>query len=201
MDNLKTGDLILFCSNNNTGFMGLFSSLIKYGSHSNYTHIGMIIKDPTFLNQSLKGLYVWESGYEGQPDPQDNLIKLGVQITPLYEMINNYKNSKIIVRKLKTSEQKFDDEILSKIHSIVHNKPYDTNLLDWVQALIGYDLNPQKTSRFWCSAFVGYLYTTAGILKNKTDWSILSPSDFSLEAENLEYQDGCSLDKTITQIN
>ena len=201
MNNLKTGDLIMFCSNNNTGFMGLFSSLIKYGSHSNYTHIGMILKDPTFINKSLKGLYVWESGYEGQPDPQDKLTKLGVQITPLYEMMNNYKNSKIIIRKLKTEEDKLNDHVLQNIHSVVHNKPYDINILDWIQALIGIDISPQKIDRFWCSAFVGYIYTSAGILKEDIDWSVLSPSDFSLEAENLKFTDGCSLEKTITQIN
>lgn len=201
MDNLKTGDLIMFCSNNNSGFMGLFSSLIKYGSHSNYTHIGMILKDPTFINKNLKGLYVWESGYEGQPDPQDNFTKLGVQITPLYEMINNYKNSKIIIRKLKTEEEKLNDHVLHNIHSVVHNKPYDINILDWIQALIGIDISPQKIDRFWCSAFVGYIYTSAGILKEDIDWSILSPSDFSLEAENLKFTEGCSLEKTITQIN
>ena len=200
MDNLKTGDLIMFCSHN-SGFMGLFSSLIKYGSHSNYTHIGMILKDPTFINNNLKGLYVWESGYEGTPDPQDNLTKLGVQITPLYEMINNYKKSKIIIRKLITTENKFNNTILEKMHSLVYNKPYDTNIFDWMQALIGYNISPQKTDRFWCSAFVGYLYTNAGILKKNVDWSILKPSDFSLEAENLKFQECCSLDKTITQIN
>ena len=191
----------MFWNNNNNGFMGLFSSLIKYGSHSNYTHIGMIIKDPTFINDGLKGLYVWESGYEGQPDPQDNLTKLGVQITPLYEMLNNYKNSKIIIRKLITKEDKFNKNILSKMHSIVYNKPYDTNIFDWMQALIGIDISPQKTNRFWCSAFVGYLYANAGILKKNVDWSILSPADFSLEAENLDFEEGCSLDKSITQIN
>ena len=201
MDNLKNGDLIMFCSNNNTGFMGLFSSLIKYGSHSNYTHIGMILKDPTFINKSLKGLYVWESGYEGQPDPQDNLTKLGVQITPLFEMINKYKNSNIIIRKLNTNDDKFNDKVLFNIHSVVHNKPYDINIFDWIQELIGIDISPQKINRFWCSAFVGYIYTSAGILEETVDWSLLTPADFSLEAENLKFTSGCSLDKSITQIN
>ena len=67
-----------------------FSSLIRFGTHSDYTHVGVILKDPTFINPVLKGLYVWESGYEGTPDPQDNKIKVGVQITPLFEMIQNF---------------------------------------------------------------------------------------------------------------
>ena len=40
------------------------------------------------------------------------------------------------------------------------------------------DAKPQKTDRFWCSALVGYIYTKCGLLDEKTDWSILRPSDF-----------------------
>ena len=38
--NLRTGDLILFCTQT-TGIFGFFDSLIRYFSHSPYTHIGM----------------------------------------------------------------------------------------------------------------------------------------------------------------
>ena len=47
------------------------SSLVKWGTHSNYTHVAMVLKDPTFLHPHLKGAYVWESSWEGLPDPQD----------------------------------------------------------------------------------------------------------------------------------
>ena len=39
----------------------------------------------------LKGYYVWESGWEGTPDPQDGKVKFGVQITPFEEIFQNYK--------------------------------------------------------------------------------------------------------------
>ena len=58
----------------------------------NYSHVAMILKDPYFINPALKGLYVWESSFNGTPDPQDNKIKLGVQITPLHELINEYQS-------------------------------------------------------------------------------------------------------------
>ena len=61
MESLKTGDLILF----NYQSKDLFS-MIRIGTQSNYTHIGMIIKDPSFIEPHLKGLYVWESGWEGE---------------------------------------------------------------------------------------------------------------------------------------
>ena len=63
MDKLKTGDLLLF-NYQSQGAMGWFTKMIKWGSHSNYTHTAMVLKDPTFIHPSLKGTYVWESSWE-----------------------------------------------------------------------------------------------------------------------------------------
>jgi len=200
MDDLKTGDLLLF-NNHSGGLFGLFTSLIKWGTHSNYTHVGMILKDPTFINKNLKGLYVWESTYNGKPDPQDGKIKLGVQITPLYECLN-FESRSVFVRKIICdSEKHFNDEILTEIHNKVYGKIYDIVPGDWIQALFGVDNNPQKTDRFWCSALVGYIYTKCGILESDTDWSILKPSDFSLDGENIKLTGYNILEKCETKIN
>ena len=53
---LKTGDLVLFDSDNG-GFLKIFDSLIKYFTGSSYNHIGMILRDPTYIKEDLKGLY------------------------------------------------------------------------------------------------------------------------------------------------
>tara|TARA_Y100000748_G_scaffold298126_1_gene293000 strand:+ start:458 stop:1057 length:600 start_codon:yes stop_codon:yes gene_type:complete len=199
MDNLKTGDILLF-SGHTTGAMQYFSDMIKYGTHSNYSHVAMVLKDPTYFNLSLKGIYLWESGWEGKPDPQDNKIKLGVQLTPLNEIMENFKGSKIIVRPI-SSNKHFTDEKLKEIHEVVYNKPYDIVPKDWIGALFRKDSDPQKTNRFWCSALVGYIYTKCGIINPDTDWSILRPSDFSLDGERLSFINGYSLSKTETLIN
>ena len=199
--NLKTGDLLLFCSNFHTGFLSYFTNLIKYGTHSDYTHIAMVIKDPDFIEPNLKGLYVWESGFEGTPDPQDSKIKLGVQITPLEEILESYKNNgSVILRRVKCSENTFNKDILKKIHDVVYEKPYDIMPMDWIRALLKIDNKPQKTSRFWCSALMGYIYTKCGILKSDTDWSIMSPDDFSIEKDNLNYLGENKLENTVTKI-
>ena len=200
MNDLKTGDLILFTGHTH-GWLKYFSSMIEYSTHSNYSHIGMIIKDPSFISPSLKGTYVWESGWEGEKDPQDGKIKLGVQITPLKEILENFSESKIIIRKVNCPPLTFTDEILNEIHNTVYDKPYDIIPKDWVEALFRKDGEPQKTDRFWCSALVGYIYTKCGILKEDTDWSILRPSDFSLDGQLLNLNDGFSLSKTETRIN
>jgi len=199
MDNLKTGDILLF-SGHTKGPMQYFSDMIKYATHSNYSHVAMVLKDPTYFNLSLKGIYLWESGWEGKPDPQDNKIKLGVQLTPLKEIMDNFKGSKIIVRTI-NSNKNFTEQKLKDIHEVVYNKPYDIVPKDWVGALFRKDIDPQKTSRFWCSALIGYIYVKCGIIKPDTDWSILRPSDFSLDGDNLSYINKHALSNTETLIS
>ena len=103
MENLKTGDLLLFNNRVLTynNIFGTLTKIINWGTHSNYSHIAMILKDPTFLHPNLRGTYVWESSWEGKPDPQDGKIKLGVQITPIHEVFQQYENhGDIYVRKI-----------------------------------------------------------------------------------------------------
>ena len=195
---LKTGDILLFDGNSKNLFFKIFDGLIKYFTNSDYTHIGMIVKDPKFLNKELKGYYVWESGSEKQPDPQDNMKKLGVQITPLEEITNSYldNNGKIFYRKIKCHVDTFSTEKLKEIHDVVYNKPYDVNPIDWINAALKRKgKHPQNTNTFWCSAFVGYIYTELGIIDSSTDWTILSPNDFSETGENLDFINNFYLEK------
>lgn len=175
--NLKTGDLILF---DNAG-CNLFSRLIKYFTRSEITHVGIILKDPDFTENPLKGYYVWESGWEGDPDPQDGKIKFGVQITPLDEICDKYKQggSGIFIKRIKCPPDYFNTKKLKEIHSVVYDKIYDCFPPDMILALMGKDKHPQKTSRFWCSALTGYIYTQCNILASNTDWSIIIPVDFA----------------------
>ena len=193
--NLNTGDILLF-DYEGGGSMGIFSWLIKKATKSNITHVGMVLKDPVFINPSLKGYYVWESGWEGTPDPQDGKVKFGVQITPFEEIFQNYKkkNGKIYVRRVTCPINLFTTEKLLQIHEIVYDKIYDIIPTDWIEAAFRRDDNPQKTSRFWCSALVGYIYNKCGIIEKKTDWSVLRPADFAIGSENIDFVGHAHLD-------
>ena len=182
--NLKTGDILLFSYHGNS----LFSYLIKKFTHSEFTHVAMVLKDPEFIHPSLKGYYLWESGEENNPDPQDNKKKLGVQITPFEEIYQSYAktNSEIYLRKINSSKN-FSNEKLKEIHNIVYDKPYDLVPEDFYEALKHKDKEPQKTNRFWCSALLGYIYTKCNILNENTDWSILFPCDFSSTSSKLKF--------------
>jgi len=138
----------------------------------------MVVKDPKFAGVA-DGLYVWESSYNGTRDPQDNKIKLGVQLTPFKEFYNEYtRNGKLFVRKLYT-ERVINENDLERIHNVVYGKPNDLVPKDWFQAYKREDNDPQKTTRFWCSALVGYIYTQLGFYPKTTDWSMLRPSDIA----------------------
>lgn len=201
LSELKTGDLLLCDYTKKRGCMSYFTCVIKYFTHSNFSHITMVLKDPTFLHPSLKGLYVWESSWEGKSDPQDGKIKLGVQITPLYELISACKlDGHIAVRRVECNPELFSDTNLEKVHNVVYNKPYDIVPSDWINVVLKRDPKPQKTSRFWCSALIGYIYTKCGLLDPKTDWSNLTCEDFSLMEEKLIFINGAKLSDTIEKL-
>jgi len=90
---------------------------------------------------------------------------------------------KLYIRKLHSERyyELFTKENLKKIHQVVYDKPYDLVITDWIELYCKKDPHPQKTSRFVCSAFIGYVYTQLKLLPEDTDWSILYPGFFSSE--------------------
>lgn len=194
---LNTGDILLFCPRSNNFFFKVLDMGITYFTGSKYTHTAFVLKDPTFINPSLKGIFIWESSYEGTEDPQDGKVKLGVQITPIYQFLRNYEGT-IYVRKIKDGKSNINNEKLKEIHKIVYDKPYDICPKDWIEAINRKDSNPQKTDRFWCSALVCYILVQLGFLDKETDWSMMRPCDLSsttnfLKFVNCKYEDDCKV--------
>lgn len=190
---LKTGDLIL-CDDLEYKDWGLFSWFIKFMARSDFSHIAMVVKDPDFTDPPLKGTYIWMSGSSNVPDSEDGAMKFGVQFVPLDEYVNTY-GGKLYVRKLHCWKynELFTKKNLASLHKVVYDKPYDLVIADWIEAYCKKDPNPQKTSRFVCSAFVGYIYTKLSLLPEDTDWSILYPGFFSSENHDLQLLHDASL--------
>ena len=193
--NLQTGDILLF-DFNESGIIGKFSNLIKFFTKSNYSHIAMVIKDPSFIHPSLKGYYIWESSWEGTADPQDNKTKFGVQITPFHEVYSKY-TGKMYIRRLNQGNKSITNEVLENIHNIVYDKPYDTVLKDWINAYKQNDTTSKKIDRFWCSSFVSYILVTLGFLDKNTNWSITRPCDLSSSFKSLSFTNKCKYDNDI----
>ena len=150
---MKSGDLVFFKKYDGWWVIG---KLIQWWTCSDFIHVGMILKDPKFLG--LKGTYIWQAEPMG-----------GVTVSLFDETNRKFWRRNYIGEEL-------NDEKLHDIFNITNGKPYDKNPMDWIEAMIGKDFNPQKTNAFWCSALVGCILTKLNILDKKTDWSIMSPA-------------------------
>ena len=193
LDSLKTGDILLFSAELTFNPISWFAKLIEVFTKSPYSHVGMVLRNPIWISSEMRGLYLWESSYEGTPDPQDGKIKLGVEITPMVQVLKNSYDSTIWCRKINCPNDKLTVFNLMKIHSEVYDKPYDFLPGDWIDAYIRKDGNA-TTERFFCSALVGFIYRTCKILSKDTDWSIIRPSDFDDE-KYLNFEQQCFLGK------
>ena len=195
---LKTGDLLL-CDDLQYNSWGLFSWVIKFMTKSDFSHVGMIVVDPEFTDVPLKGTFVWTSGISDVPDPEDRTKKFGVQFIPFDHFIQTY-GGKIYSRRIEFKNDEeyrkiFNMDRLREIHGVVYDKPYDIIVADWIEAYCKKDPNPQKTSRFFCSALIGYIYTKLGLLDHNLDWSILYPSFFSTENKTFSLHHDATLTK------
>jgi len=180
-EKFKTGDLILFNNDHLTSPTGIFSYLIKFFTKSDWSHIGMIVKDPDFTDNKLeKGLYLWQSSLEFFPEAEEHKIKLAVQLTPLRKMVEHF-NGIAVWRQLVCGNIVITNQHLKEVHKLVHGKPYDLNPIDWIEAYIEHSPNPQKVKRFFCSALIARIYSYLGLIDSKINWSIIRPSSFSTQ--------------------
>ena len=195
---LKTGDILL-CDDLQYGSWGIFSWFIKFMTKSDFSHVGMIVVDPDFTDIPLKGTFVWTSGISNVPDPEDKTKKFGVQFIPFDHFIQTY-GGKIYLRRIEFSNSEeyhkiFNNDRLKQIHQVVYDKPYDIIITDWIEAYCKKDNHPQKTSRFFCSALIGYIYTQLNLFDDRLDWSILYPNYFSSENKSLVLLHNATLTK------
>src|SRR3972149_9439698 len=152
--NFETGDIILFVPEEKYNtckrcFFSLLSCCIQFWEHSPYSHVGMIVKDPNFGPEELKGIYLIEStGLENVKDVENKEIKFGVQLRSFQEVFKDYEG-KVFWRKLTNIDRNEEFYRRLKIaHSIVHNRPYDCHILDWIGAMFNLryiDIQNNKT--------------------------------------------------------
>ena len=177
---LETGDIILFRGT------GIIATFLEYFGKSKYSHVGVILKNPKFLNDKLEdGIYILESSYNNTPDVEENKLKLGVQIHRLDDVIPEFGTNSAYIRKVNCIRDEKFYEKLSNIHKEIHNKPYDLNVFDWISAKynlykeVNSDPLYKQTKEFWCSALVCYIFYELGMIKQDINWTLMAPREFS----------------------
>ena len=170
----NTGDIILF---SDTTFLP--SKIIEKLSASPYSHVGMVLRDPVWINEKLVGLYLFEStGLTDIPEVESGELRQGVQIRPLQSVIDEY-NGSVFWRKVNCNRDDQFNEKLSEAHKLAHAKPYDLNPWDWLRAMFGVKVGGMTDKRFFCSALVAWICSRVGLLDSDTAWTIVRPCDLS----------------------
>lgn len=169
---LEDFDILLFSGQNYW-----VSRAIEYLTGSEYSHVGIVLKAPTYIHPELTGIYLLESGQECRPDSEDGKKKFGVQITELNGLLSEYKG--LIYRRKLVCDKEGMRERMLQIHKEIHNKPYDLNLIDIMEATTGLYLNNCKIEkRFFCSSLVTYVYIRLGLLPEDIPWTIVEPKQY-----------------------
>ena len=173
-ENLDTGDILLFSEKG-----CCFSKLIEVCTNSKFSHVAMVLKNPTFLCPGLDGLYILESTIETTEDAIDHKHKFGVQVHKLADYLDKF-NGSIYLRKLKCERSDDFYNQLKLIYNDVNNILYDTDPMDWFKASLNIEIgNVHKINTFWCSALIAYIYVRLGLLPPQIPWTIITPAKFS----------------------
>ena len=179
---METGDILLFSPKQSKGMYWFIDKIIQYFSDSKYTHAAMIWKDPILLDKErLSGFYILESTGKEAKDVEDGKLKFGAQLRSLNEVFRN-SGCDVYWRKLICNRDQQFFNNMDYAHSIVHNKPYDLNPIDWIDALVDKEYgNNQKTYKYYCSALCSFVLVCLGALPKDTPWSIVRPKDLGTE--------------------
>ena len=209
----ETGDLLLY---NTTKYW--YSRAIEWFTSSDYSHVSMVLRRPTWLDPSLceEEYYVLESGSECFPDAVSGELKFGVQVCPLSKVWAEYASQgygHLYVRRIRflCPNPNGDSALIDGIktaYAKVKACPYDLNPCDWIkcyfdehktlQQIDNTAQRDQKTTSFWCSALISFVLVVAGFLDKSVPWTVITPYDFSAfcAPQRLAFN-GCAFDAEV----
>lgn len=188
VDQMETGDLLLF---HGAGYW--FSYVVEWATWSEFSHIGMILKDPTWIREDLKGIYMLESGTEKFPDAVEHKIHYGVQVVSIEKLMEFYCGRvyfKKLVRPNKIESigvaESFDS-VIQYVWNKIEDIPYDDNLWDLMRTEFGIKWGDMhRTNKFFCSALVTFLYDRFGLFQTELDWDMILPEDYNDGSKKIE---------------
>ena len=168
---LKTGDIVLFSGK------GHFSNLIKLGTFSKWSHVGMVLKLPEY-----DFLTLWEStGLTDIEDLDTNKPNVGVQLVPLSARGRKYSGD-IAYRSLKgpaLADTALAD--LMKLRRKLKGRKYEKSKVELVKAawdsVMGHNQEEDLSSVF-CSELVAEAYQSLKLIDGGKNSNEYTPADF-----------------------
>lgn len=185
---LKTGDIVLFSGK------GWSSRLIKWGTNSKWSHVGIVVAIPEW-----DLVFLWESNAQQKIiDLSTGKQLVGVQLVLLSEKIQNYQGT-IAFRHLVEPQAGARDtfiENLVEFRKTVKEKPYERE--PWSLARLAFwrmkksPLFKSDNSSLFCSELIADAYQATGILSKELLPCSYHPGAFS-EENNIPFLNGWKL--------
>lgn len=175
---LKTGDIVLFHGTTT------ISSIIDRITHSQYSHIGMIVRQGG--QPGNDNLYIWQSF-----EPQH-----GVVYEPLEAFLALYLASEtgasFAMRQLSATLDATQITALTQFMAQVKGRPFPA-MIPWVLDYIAGRLGiPTNETTFYCSELVAQSFMDMGLLPARPLATTYTPGSFSAANDALPLQGGIS---------
>lgn len=168
---LKTGDLVLFSGK------GAFSDIIKYGTLSKFSHVGMVMRIPEY-----DFLTIWEcTTLNNVTDLDSNLPRKGVQLVPLSDRVQKYSGD-IAIRQLKGASLPSGTLLkLMELRKQLCGKSYERDKIQLLKSAYDgpFGHNNEDLSSIFCSELVAEAYQCLGLLTDEKASNEYTPADFS----------------------
>jgi len=174
IDDLNTGDIILFNGCNN-----IFSYVVECLTWSKYSHCGLVLKNPRNIGLDYEdGIYMIESGNDAAKDLITGKRHFGVEIVNLRECLNKYPGYVYCIKLDFVRSVSFYKE-LETAYSIVKSAKYDTNPYHLFKTIFNIDIgNNNREDAFICSALLSYLLYSCNIIYY-VKWDLVEPRDYA----------------------
>ena len=197
---LQTGDILLFKGS------AWYSRTLEWLGKAPYSHVGIVVKDPTYIGPELMGYYMLESGFGFGPDIEGK-TRAGVQLNRLDDVLATYQPGQVYVRHLTVQRDARFYDTLRNLYLAHEHDNYDFDPFDWIEAKIRLDEDwkltqclfgwndSRKTKAFWCSALVAFVYARLGLLEDPKDvpWTLVAPGELSSAGGKVLRFHNCSL--------
>ena len=168
---LKTGDIVL------SSCKGAFSDIIKYGSLSKYSNVGMVVRIPEY-----DFLAIWEcTTLNNVSDVDPNLPRKGVQFVPLSDRVQKYSGD-IAIRQLKGASLPAGALLkLMELRKQLRGKSYEREKVQLLKSACDgpFGHNNEDLSSIFCSELVAEAYQCLGLLKDDKASNEYTPADFT----------------------